>query len=139
MATHRDDEIELVDAQLGQRNVRAVDVQASLLALTARSIADCLNSQPVRIEHVFVCGGGVHNRALMDALALALAPRSVQSVAAVGVDPDYVEAILFAWLARERIAERPCRRRRRRAHAGSGTSSSFILKRLFARLRQRLE
>jgi len=31
----------------------------------------------------------------------------VQSVAAVGVDPDYVEAILFAWLARERIAERP--------------------------------
>ncbi|MCC6441257.1 MAG: anhydro-N-acetylmuramic acid kinase [Rhodanobacteraceae bacterium] len=99
--------LDWLDAQLGQRNVRAVDVQASLLALTARSIADCLNSQPVRIEHVFVCGGGVHNRALMDALALALAPRSVQSVAAVGVDPDYVEAILFAWLARERIAERP--------------------------------
>jgi len=99
--------LDWLDAQLAQRSVRAVDVQASLLALTARSIADCLNSQPVRIEHVFVCGGGVHNRALMDALALALAPRSVQSVAAVGVDPDYVEAILFAWLARERIAERP--------------------------------
>ncbi|TXG79428.1 MAG: anhydro-N-acetylmuramic acid kinase [Rhodocyclaceae bacterium] len=99
--------LDWLDAQLAQRSVRAVDVQASLLALTAQTIADSLDAQPVQIEQVFVCGGGVHNRALMDALLLTLAPRSVQSVAAVGVDPDYVEAILFAWLARERIAERP--------------------------------
>jgi anhydro-N-acetylmuramic acid kinase len=43
----------------------------------------------------------------MAALASALAPVPVHSIAARGIDPDFVEAMLFAWLARERLLERP--------------------------------
>jgi anhydro-N-acetylmuramic acid kinase len=55
---------------------------------------------------VFVCGGGVHNRALMDRLTdLLNAP--VNSTAALGVDPDWVEAIAFAWLAKQTMEQQP--------------------------------
>jgi anhydro-N-acetylmuramic acid kinase len=43
----------------------------------------------------------------MDAIAEALAPLPVSSTAIAGVDPDFVEAALFAWLARERLSGRP--------------------------------
>lgn len=99
--------LEWLEGHLANHAMPAVDVQATLLALTVQSIVDALDHQTIQVERIFVCGGGVHNGALMQALALALAPRSVQSIAAVGFDPDYVEAILFAWLARERLLERP--------------------------------
>ncbi|MGA9420918.1 MAG: anhydro-N-acetylmuramic acid kinase, partial [Rhodanobacteraceae bacterium] len=51
--------------------------------------------------------GGAHNGALMQALARELDPITVSTTASVGIDPDYVEAMGFAWLARERLAERP--------------------------------
>ena len=56
---------------------------------------------------MLVCGGGARNGALMAALARELAPRSVATTAAVGVAVDHVEALAFAWLAREAIAGRP--------------------------------
>jgi anhydro-N-acetylmuramic acid kinase len=54
-----------------------------------------------------VCGGGANNAALMDALADELAPRSVMTTAARGVAVEHVEALAFAWLAREALAARP--------------------------------
>ncbi len=81
------------------------DVQATLAELTALSIAQALAPFPCR--EVFVCGGGVHNAHLMDRLAFHLAPRPVRSTAALGVDPDWVEAMAFAWLARETLNGRP--------------------------------
>ena len=87
--------------------IAANDVQATLLELTAQTIADAIRAYAVDTREVFVCGGGVHNSRLLQALADALAPVSVDSVATLGVDPDFVEAMLFAWLARERIAARP--------------------------------
>jgi len=51
-------------------------------------------------EAVLVCGGGVHNALLMRHLQ-ALLPCPVRSTAALGVDPDYVEAMAFAWLAKQ--------------------------------------
>jgi anhydro-N-acetylmuramic acid kinase len=56
---------------------------------------------------VLVCGGGAKNGALMDALAMALAPRTVASTTAHGVAVEHVEALAFAWLARETLAGRP--------------------------------
>jgi anhydro-N-acetylmuramic acid kinase len=93
--------------QLGQRSLAAVDVQATLLALSARSVAAAIRQAAPATEEVLVCGGGVHNASLMQALATALAPLTVASTASCGVDPDYVEAMAFAWLARQRLLGLP--------------------------------
>jgi len=83
------------------------DVQATLLELTVRTVADAIRTSAPRAVDVLVCGGGVHNAALMHALTGALAPMAVRSTAARGIDPDFVEAMLFAWLARERMLGHP--------------------------------
>ena len=83
------------------------DVQATLLELTARTVADALQMTQPDTRRVLVCGGGVHNVALMARLAAHLPQAVVESTAAHGLDPDYVEAMGFAWLARETLAGRP--------------------------------
>lgn len=94
-------------AQLAGTSIAPADVQATLLALSARSVADAIQRHATGATEVLVCGGGVHNPVLMAALSSALAPLPVRSTAELGVDPDFVEAMLFAWLARERLAGRP--------------------------------
>jgi anhydro-N-acetylmuramic acid kinase len=79
------------------------DVQATLVALSARSIADAVRAHTPNASEVLVCGGGVHNPVLMRAIAAALEPVAVASTATRGIDPDFVEAMAFAWLARERM------------------------------------
>jgi anhydro-N-acetylmuramic acid kinase len=83
------------------------DVQATLLALTAHSVAAALSATQPQTRRVIVCGGGVHNSLLLAALAQALPTAHIESSAAHGLDPDYVEAMAFAWLAREFLAGRP--------------------------------
>ena len=82
------------------------DVQATLLALTAESIAAAIRAHAPGTREVFACGGGVHNPVLMAALNDALAPAPVTSVSTVGIDPDFVEAMTFAWLACQRLENR---------------------------------
>ena len=84
-----------------------VDVQATLLVLSAISVADLLRESLPECRRLIVCGGGVHNLALMDALVKALPDVIVESSARHGIDPDFVEASGFAWLARETLAGRP--------------------------------
>ena len=43
----------------------------------------------------------------MDALARELSPRAVVTTGALGVAIEHVEALAFAWLARETLADRP--------------------------------
>ncbi len=83
------------------------DVQATLLALTVRTIADALRATLPGTRRLLVCGGGVHNPRLMAALAEALPGVEVASTAAWGLDPDYVEAMGFAWLARQALLGLP--------------------------------
>lgn len=85
----------------------AADVQATLLALSVRTIADALRAAQPGTRRVIACGGGVHNATLMAALALALPGIAVETSAAHGLDPDFVEAMAFGWLARETLAGRP--------------------------------
>ena len=85
----------------------AVDVQATLLALSVRSIVAALHATQPQTRRLIACGGGVHNAALMTALGNALPGMAVESSAAHGLDPDFVEAMAFAWLARETLAGRP--------------------------------
>ena len=55
---------------------------------------------------VLVCGGGVHNDYMLSRIEAHLPGVPLRSTACAGLDPDWVEAFLFAWLARERLAER---------------------------------
>jgi len=81
-------------------------VLRTLNTFTARTIADALLASSQNIDEVFVCGGGVHNALLLQNLQSFL-PCSVQSTKALGIDPDYVEAMAFAWLAKQCIDGKP--------------------------------
>ena len=83
------------------------DVQATLLELSAATVADALRATQTTTRRVLVCGGGVHNPALMARIAAHLPGVVVESTAMHGLDPDFVEAMGFAWLARETLAGRP--------------------------------
>lgn len=76
-----------------------VDVQATLCALTAASVAMAIQTVAPKTSELFVCGGGVNNRDIMRALAAALPDTQLASTAALGLDPNWVEAAAFAWLA----------------------------------------
>ncbi len=76
------------------------DVQATLTQLTAVSIARAIEGEAQQVEAVYVCGGGAYNGALMRALAAELGGNTkVESTAALGVAPNRVEALAWAWLA----------------------------------------
>lgn len=96
-----------LDAALDGRPVAPADVQATLVALTARTIGDAIRAECPGASEVLVCGGGAKNPALMSALAVGLAPRALATTAALGIAVEQVEALAFAWLARETLAGRP--------------------------------
>ncbi|MDD0973441.1 anhydro-N-acetylmuramic acid kinase [Pseudomonas fontis] len=75
------------------------DVQATLLEVTALSIVSSLQAAQQKTQALLVCGGGAHNGTLMKRLAELLPNARVSSTAVCGVDPDWVEAMAFAWLA----------------------------------------
>ncbi|HEY8682814.1 MAG TPA: anhydro-N-acetylmuramic acid kinase [Rhodanobacter sp.] len=83
------------------------DVQATLLELTARSVVMALMQHAPNTEEVLACGGGVHNIGLMRRLRELLEPRVLCSTAEYGIDPDFLEATAFAWLARQRLLGLP--------------------------------
>lgn len=82
-------------------------VQSTLAQLTAASIALAIDTSGLQVEEVYICGGGAHNGDLMQRLQAALAPARLDSTAALGIDPDWVEAITFAWLAQRTLAGLP--------------------------------
>lgn len=83
------------------------DVQASLAELTARTVSEALRATQPQTQRLLVCGGGVHNPVLMARIAAHWPDATVQSTADHGIDPDHVEAIGFAWLARQTLLGLP--------------------------------
>jgi anhydro-N-acetylmuramic acid kinase len=95
-----------LEQRLSATALKAEDVQATLSRFTARSIADALRAQLPTCARVLVCGGGVHNPVLLRELRQALPGMVVESTGEHGLDPDFVEAMAFAWLARAFLARR---------------------------------
>lgn len=83
------------------------DVQATLCELTAITITDAVAHFGPGDEQLYLCGGGVHNRYLVERIKSRAAPRPVETTHALGLDPDWIEALAFAWLARQRLLCRP--------------------------------
>ena len=82
------------------------DVQATLVALTAESIARAIVRWAPESGEVLVCGGGARNAALMRALAARCGGRAVTSTEAHGIAPEHVEGLAFAWLAHMHLEHR---------------------------------
>ena len=73
------------------------NIQATLTELTAcnicNNVTDC--------DELFICGGGAHNSFLIERLKHHLPSTKIDSTAKLGIDPDWMEAIAFAWLAKQ--------------------------------------
>jgi len=83
------------------------DVQATLCELTAMTIANDIRRYAPATARLLVCGGGAHNIHLMRRLAGNLPGVTVATTREFGIDPDWVEAAAFAWLACQRLAGKP--------------------------------
>jgi anhydro-N-acetylmuramic acid kinase len=82
------------------------DIQATLCQFSAETIADAIKQYAANSQKILICGGGVHNPHLLKALAIQLG-QAIESTASVGIDPDYMEAMAFAWLARQTLKRLP--------------------------------
>ncbi|HEC15965.1 MAG TPA: anhydro-N-acetylmuramic acid kinase [Sedimenticola sp.] len=97
-----------LDRRLGSdKGLGEADIQATLTALTAESIARGIKGSMPGCRRILVCGGGVHNNSLMRQLRDRLDQHEVESTAAHGMDPDWIEAVAFAWLARQTLWGKP--------------------------------
>ena len=87
---------------------RVADIMATLCALTVTTVADALHRAAGETVaqgfELIACGGGCHNPELLRRLAEIDGVSHLATTADFGIDPDYVEATLFAWLAAQRIA-----------------------------------
>lgn len=81
-------------------------VQATLVYLTAGTIADAIKRYAPETQRVLIGGGGAHNAFLLDLLKLELA-LPVETTETYGVHPDHLEAAAFAWLARQTLNRKP--------------------------------
>ncbi len=88
-------------------HLRPQDVARTLVALTAHSIHDAITQDCGEVDEVYVCGGGAHNSLLMQSLAEMMHGRKLATTNDLGIDVDWVEAVAFAWLAKQTIEKQP--------------------------------
>jgi anhydro-N-acetylmuramic acid kinase len=109
-------------AQLAMANeISPADIQRTLLEFTAATAIDAI--QPLaKTGKLYLCGGGAHNPLLCERIAALLPEWHVSSTQALGMHPDWVEAIAFAWLA-----HCFCERRSGNLPAVTGASRKAVL------------
>ncbi|MEL7312503.1 MAG: anhydro-N-acetylmuramic acid kinase [Pseudomonadota bacterium] len=93
--------------QLSQQDAGRRDIMATLLELTASTVADAIKQHSSECAEVLLCGGGAANQRVVDALRRALPSTQIASTASRGIDPDFVEAALIAWLGWQRWQGQP--------------------------------
>ena len=101
--------LEWLDGELAGTAYAPVDVQRTLQELSCHSIArqlPAVDETQTRPE-LFVCGGGAHNGPLLAELATLLPRWRLESTAALGLAPDWVEGAAFAWLAQRFMTRQP--------------------------------
>ena len=96
-----------LDASLADRADDPATLLATLAELTAQAAADALLREAPATRELYVCGGGAFNGHLMRRLAARLPALRVACTATLGVAPDQVEALAFAWLASAFVEGRP--------------------------------
>ena len=112
-STGRDDfHLEWLHEKIGSENINAVDVQATLLHLTAHTALESVIRYAPQTQKLIVCGGGARNHALMNLLQVKAQHFFTNSLEittsdTAGIDPQLVEGLAFAWLAWAHKEKRP--------------------------------
>ena len=112
-STGRDDfHLNWLQEKLGDVNHSIEDVQATLLHLSAHSALEALVRHGPQTQKLIVCGGGAKNQALMNLLKVKAQhfftePLEITTSDSVGIDPQLVEGLAFAWLAWAHKEKRP--------------------------------
>ena len=112
-STGRDDfHLNWLQEKLGDVNHSIEDVQATLLHLSAHSALEALVRHAPQTQKLIVCGGGARNKALMNLLKVKAQhffkePLEITTSDSVGIDPQLVEGLAFAWLAWAHKEKRP--------------------------------
>ena len=88
-------------------NYPPADVQRSLLELTAESCSRAIERYCSGAEEIVLCGGGSRNTALRARLQERLDPRVIMLSDETGIVAEHVEALAFAWLARQTLRNQP--------------------------------
>lgn len=83
------------------------DVQATLLALTVTTIQKSVSNYGIPLKRLMLSGGGAHNAALLAQLQQCMPELSIKTTQAMGVDPDFIEAMMFAWFAKQTLNRIP--------------------------------
>lgn len=96
-----------LDTHLGTDERKPADVMATLLALTVETVARALQRNLADCKRLLVCGGGSCNPHLMSALQQRFPSIPVESTLVHGLDPNFVEAAAFAWLAQRALDGQP--------------------------------
>jgi anhydro-N-acetylmuramic acid kinase len=86
---------------------RPADVEATLVQLTATTISAAIRQHCAGVEEIYVCGGGVHNAAVMECLRRGMKGIPIETTEKLGIAPDWVEASAFAWLAQKALLASP--------------------------------
>ncbi|HQO15690.1 MAG TPA: anhydro-N-acetylmuramic acid kinase [Methylotenera sp.] len=84
-------------------HLRPQDVARTLVELTAETIFQAIRKTSATIDEVYLCGGGAHNALLVTRLKDKLANTPLTTTEALGIGVDWVEAIAFAWLAKQTL------------------------------------
>lgn len=87
-------------------DLAAEDVQRTLLQLTVITVLKQLPQESANMT-VYACGGGTFNRLMMNELRVGLGSVALTTTADLGLDPQWVEPVAFAWLARQTLEGRP--------------------------------
>jgi anhydro-N-acetylmuramic acid kinase len=95
-----------LNQKIKSANYKAEDIQSSLCFLTAITICEAIQKYAPLTERVLICGGGIHNAYLLELIRQNL-NCPVNSTEPYGIHPDHVEAIAFAWLARQTLNHQP--------------------------------
>lgn len=89
------------------KKISPADTQATLVEVTVKSILIAIEKY-FSINEILVCGGGTHNHFMMKRLTSLATPKiTISSTATYGINPDWVEAIAFAWLAQQTLKRQP--------------------------------
>ena len=89
------------------QTIDAQDIQLTLLHFTAISISEAIKSNKIKSGEILVCGGGAHNTQLMNCLKEQLPGFEISTTETAGCPPDWVEAMAFAWLAKQTLHQLP--------------------------------
>lgn len=92
-----------LEKKIADNEYHPEDIQATLLAYTAKVIANQVLRLLPSPAPIYICGGGAKNIFLLNSIQNFLPNYSVKSIDSVGFSSEHLEAMMIAWLAWKRV------------------------------------